>query len=179
MNAPPRRLRGQSQRATSLEPTILMRHQQFIRCLPCLGCGKPAPSECAYVGMLPGLGILPSDRHLVPLCGPATVWQDCCHSRKHYRSAARFWSALGIEPIELASELWRVSGDATAGRRMVMRARQAATAAHQRRNGREPERILPRSALDRGAALRDQLRPIAMGTAPTSPELPLYWDSRS
>src|SRR5947209_232187 len=105
--------------------------------------------------------------------------EDCCHSRKHYRGAARFWAELGIEPIELASELWRVSGDVAAGRRTVMRARQTAMAAHQRRNRREPKRSLPRSALDRGAALRDQLRPIAMVRPPTSPELPLYWDSRS
>src|SRR5205807_7487537 len=146
---------------------------------PCLSCGKPAPSECAYVGRLPELGIPPSGRYLVPLCGPATVWQDCCHSRKHYRGAARFWSELGIEPLDLAVQLWRASGDVTAGRRTVMRARQAAMAAHQRRNGREPKRSLPRSALDRGAALRDQLRPIAMVTALTSPELSLYWDSRS
>ena len=122
--------------------------------------------------MLPGLGILRRHGHLVPLCGPATVWQDCCHSRKHYRGAVRFWSALGIEPLDLAVQLWRVSGDVAAGRRTVMRARQAAMAVHQRRNGREPKRSLPRSALD-------QLRPIAMVTAPTSPELPLYWDSRS
>ena len=175
MSASRRRLRGPSPLP---DDPIVTRHQRFIRSLPCLGCGKPTPSECAYVGVLPGLGILPGHRYLVPLCGPATVWQDCCHSRKHYRGAVRFWSALGIEPIELASELWRVSGDVAAGRRTVMRARQAAMAAHQRRNGREPKRSLPRSALDRGAALRDQLRPIAMVTAPTSPELPFYWDSR-
>ena len=129
--------------------------------------------------MQAALGLRPTEHYLVPLCGPATVWQDCCHSRKHYRGAARFWSALGIEPIDLALELWRVSGDVAAGRRTVMRTRQAAIAAHQRRNGREPKRSLPRSALDRGAALRDQLRPIAMVTAPTSPELPLYSGSRS
>jgi hypothetical protein len=158
---------------------IVTRHQRFIRSLPCVSCGKPAPSECASVGMRSGLGILPGHRDLVPLCGPETVWQDCCHSRKHYRGAVRFWSELSIDPLDLARQLWLVSGNVTAGFRAVMRARQAAIAAHQRRNGREPKRSLPRSALDRGAALRDQPRPIAMVTAPTSPELPLYWDSRS
>ena len=176
MSASRRRLRGPS---TVPDQPIVMRHRRFIRSLPCLSCGKPAPSECAYVGRLPELGIPPSGRYLVPLCGPATVWQDCCHSRKHYRGAARFWSELGIEPLDLAVQLWRASGDVTAGRRMVMRARQAAIAAHQRRNGRQPKRSLPRSALDRGAALRDQPRPIAMVRPPTSPGLPLYWDSRS
>src|SRR5947207_7931300 len=176
MSASRRRSRGPS---TLPDDPIVTRHQRFIRSLPCLSCGKPAPSECAYIGRLPELGIVPGHRDLVPLCGPATIWQDCCHSRKHYRGAVRFWAELGIEPIELASELWRVSGDVAAGRRTVMRAQQTAMAAHQRRNGREPKRRFPRSALDRGAALRDQLRPIATLTAPTSPELPLYWDSRS
>ena len=176
MSASRRRSRDPS---TLSDDPIVTRHQRLIRSLPCLSCGKPAPSECAYVGMLPGLPLLRSDRYLAPLCGPATVWQDCCHSRKHYRGAVRFWSELGIEPLDLAVQLWRASGDVTAGRRMVMRARQAGIAAHQRRNRREPKRSLPRSALDRGAALRDQLRPIAIVTAPTGPELPLYWDSRS
>jgi len=169
MSASRRRLRGPS---TPSDDPIVTRHQRFIRSLPCLGCGKAAPSECAYVGMLPGLGIVPGHRYLVPLCGPATVWQDCCHSRKHYRGAVRFWSELSIDPLDLARQLWLVSGNVTAGFRAVMRARQAAIAAHQRRNGREPKRSLPRSALD-------QLRPIAMVTAPMSPELPFCWDSRS
>src|SRR5213082_1617880 len=104
---------------------MVTRHQRFLRSLPCLSCGKPAPSECAYVGMLPELGIPPSERYLLPLCGPEAVWPDCCHSRKHHRGATRFWSELGIEPPELAFRLWRVSGDATAGRGTVMRARQA------------------------------------------------------
>ena len=177
MSASRRPLRGPS---TLPDDPIVARHQRFIRSLPCLSCGKPAPSECAYVGTLPGLGILlPGHRYLVPLCGPATVWQDCCHSRKHYRGAVRFWSELSIDPLDLARQLWLVSGNVTAGFRAVMRARQAAIAAHQRRNGREPKRSLPRSALDRGAALRDQLRPIAMIRPPTGPELPLYWASRS
>src|SRR5205085_11788965 len=125
VSASRRRSRGPS---TPSDDPIVTRHQRFIRSLPCLGCGKPAPSECAYVGMLPGLGILPGPRYLVPLCGPATVWQDCSHNRKQYRGAVRFWSELGIEPIELASELWRVSGDVAAGRRTVMGARPAAMA---------------------------------------------------
>src|SRR5438067_7925417 len=117
MRAPRRLLRGQSQPSTWPDNPILTNHQRFIRSLPCLGCGKPAPSECAYVGMLAGVGILPGHRYLVPLCGPEAVWQDCCHSRKHYRGAVRFWSELGIEPIDLAVQLWRVSRDATAALR--------------------------------------------------------------
>src|SRR5438477_2817537 len=152
MSASRPRLRGPS---TLPDDPIVTRHQRFVRSLPCLSCGKPAPAECAYVGMLPGLGILPGHWDLVPLCGPEAVWEDCCHSRKHYLGAVRFWSELGTDPLDVAIQLWRVSGNVTAGRRAVMRARQAAMAAHQRRNRREPKRSLPRSALD-------QLRPIAI-----------------
>ena len=71
-----------------------------------------------------GLSLAPSERDLLPLCGPATIWDDCCHSRKYYLGAARFWSKLGIDPIELAYRLWRVSGDLAAGEYLALRARQ-------------------------------------------------------
>jgi hypothetical protein len=61
----------------------------------------------------------------MPLCGPATIWEDCCHSRLHYLGASRIWSALGIDPLALAAPLWRVSGDSKAGQHAVMRACQA------------------------------------------------------
>jgi hypothetical protein len=48
-----------------------------------------------------------------------------CHSRNHYQGAARFCSELGIEPLDFASELWRVSHAVTAGLRAVMCAREA------------------------------------------------------
>ena len=155
---------------------IVTRHQRFIRSLPCLSCGKPAPSECASIGMLPGLGILPSHRYFVPLCGPATVWQDCCHSRKHYLGAARFWSELGIDALGVARRLWRVSDDEAAGLRPMTRARQTASPQHRIRvdgKGRSP-----RFALDRGA-LRNRVRPTAMVSLPTISELPLLLENRS
>ena len=102
---------------------LLSRHQAFIRALPCVACRKSAPSECAHIGMPAGLGLSPSERDLVPLCGPATIWDDCCHSRKWFLGAARFWSALGIDPLDLAYRLWRVSGDVQAGEYLVLRAR--------------------------------------------------------
>ena len=174
MSASRRRSRGPS---TPSDDPIVTRHQRFIRSLPCLGCGKPAPSECAYVGMLGGLGLAPTEHYLLPLCGPATVWQDCCHSRKHYLGAARFWSELGIEPLELASQLWRISGDVTTGLRAVMRARQASAVWCHRPSRREANASSPRFVLDRDA-LRDRLRPIAMVT-PMSSDLPLLVESRS
>ena len=125
--------------------------------------------------MLAGLGLRGTDYYLVPLCGPATVWQDCCHSRKHYLGAARFWSELGIDPRDLACQLWRVSSDVTAGMRAVIAAQ---AASRQRRNRRHGKGIAPRYALDRGA-LRDRMRPIAIVTAPISSELSSLVESRS
>jgi hypothetical protein len=98
---------------------VLEQHRAFIRSLPCVACGRPAPSECANVRERSG------DRYTVPLCGPPTVWQDCCHSRLYYRGRTHFWSELGIDPLALAARLWRVSGDREAGVHAVMRARQA------------------------------------------------------
>jgi hypothetical protein len=176
MNPPSRRLRSRPPLPSPPDNPLLTRHQAFIRGLPCLSCGKRAPSECAQVRMHAGLGIPASDRYLVPLCGPATVWQDCCHSRKHYLGAARFWSELGIDPLDLASQLWRVSGNVRAGLRTVMRARQASRQRRVRRGGKGSS---PRSALDRGAALPDRVRLTAMVAPPMSSELPLLWESRS
>jgi hypothetical protein len=166
MTSPRRRLRGQSQ-PTSPDHPILTSHQRFIRSLACLVCGKPAPSECAYVGMLAGLGITIADRYFLPLCGPVTVWHDCCHSRKHYLGAARFWSEFGIEPLSLAAELWRVSGDVMAGLHAVRRARQGMAPSPQRRT-----RSSPRSALDRGVAFRDRPRATVILSEPMTSERP-------
>jgi hypothetical protein len=156
---------------------ILTRHQRFIRSLPCLCCVKPAPSECAYVGMLPGLGTLPGDRSFVPLCGPATVWQHCCHSRKHYRGAARSRAELSIDPFDLAYQLRRVSGDVTAGLRATARARQAA--ARQHRNRQDKMGSSSRSALDQRAAVRLRFRPTAMAAQSRSSESAWFWEGRS
>ena len=133
MNAARRRLRAEALSPIWPDQPLLSQHQAFIRALPCVACGKPAPPECAHLGIDAGLGSPSGDWFLVPLCGPASVWQDCCHSRKHYLGTARFWTELGIDPLDLAFRLWRVSGDMRAGERLVLRAQQAAY--HHRDNG--------------------------------------------
>ena len=173
MSGPRRRVRHHSPLP---DRPVLTRHQRFIRSLPCLRCGKPAPSECAYVGVLPGLGILPTDRYFVPLCGPATVWHDCCHSRKHYRGAARFWAELGIDPIDLAFQLWRVSGDVAAGLHAIARPPQAAV--HYCRDVQGGLRSL-RSALDGRAAFRHRRGPTAMARRHRSSEFAGFSEHRS
>jgi len=129
MNALPRRLRARAQPPTLTDDPVVTRHPAFIRALPCLACGKPPPSECAQIGMPARIGSPTGEHYLVPLCGPASVWDDCCHSQKHDLSAGQFWSALGIDPVALATRLWRVSGDVEAGEREIRHARQAIAAA--------------------------------------------------
>ena len=124
---PRRILRALAQAPIGPDGRGFMKHQAFIRALPCVACGKPAPSECAPVagGTEGRIGLQPNDCYAVPLCGPASVWDDCCHSRQHYFGRTRFWSEIGIEPLGLAARLWRISGDREAGEHAVMRSRQA------------------------------------------------------
>jgi hypothetical protein len=63
-----------------------------------------------------GTGYKPSDRYSVPLC-------TACHAEQH-RGELSFWAALGIDPLNVALRLWTVSGDLSAGERVVFRARQ-------------------------------------------------------
>jgi len=94
-------------------------HLAFIRQLPCVACGKGAPSEAAHVrtGTDSGAGMKPADRYAVPLCSG-------CHAKQHRIGELGFWSALRIDPLNVALRLWTVSSDAAAGERTVFRARQ-------------------------------------------------------
>src|ERR1700745_2913859 len=96
-----------------------VQHLAFLRRLPCVACGKAAPSEAAHVrtGTDSGVGIKPGDRYAVPLCFP-------CHARQHTIGELSFWSALRIDPLNVALRLWTVSSDVVAGERTVFRARQ-------------------------------------------------------
>jgi hypothetical protein len=96
-----------------------VRHLAFVRQLTCVACGKAAPSEAAHVrtGTDTGVGIKPGDRYTVPLCSG-------CHARQHRIGELTFWSALSIDPLNVALRLWTVSSDVVAGERTVFRARQ-------------------------------------------------------
>jgi len=96
-----------------------VRHLAFVRQLPCVACGKVAPSEAAHVrtGTDGGVGVKPADRYTVPLCA-------ACHARQHRIGELSFWSARRIDPLNVALRLWTVSGDIKAGERTVFRARQ-------------------------------------------------------
>src|SRR5499427_10915758 len=94
-------------------------HLAFVRQLPCVACGRAAPSEAAHVraGTDGGVGMKPGDRYAVPLC-------TACHARQHRIGELSFWSARRIDPLNVALRLWTVSGDIKAGERTVFRARQ-------------------------------------------------------
>ena len=94
-------------------------HLAFVRQLPCVACGKAAPSEAAHVrtGTDGGVGVKPGDRYAVPLCAS-------CHAKQHRIGELTFWSALRIDPLNVALRLWAVSANIKAGERTVFRARQ-------------------------------------------------------
>ena len=78
-------------------------HLAFVRQLPCVACGKAAPSEAAHVrtGTDAGVGIKPADRYAVPLC-------VSCHAKQHRVGELTFWSALRVDPLNVSLRLWTV-----------------------------------------------------------------------
>jgi len=94
-------------------------HLAFVRLLPCVACGKAAPSHAAHVrtGTDGSVGRKPGDRYAVPLC-------TTCHAKQHRIGELTFWSALRMDPVSVALRLWTISADVEAGERTVFRARQ-------------------------------------------------------
>jgi hypothetical protein len=117
---PPARIPRRAVRR-KLKPDLRRRanHLAFVRQLPCVVCGKAPPSEAAHArsGSDAGTGIKPSDRYCLSLC-------TSCHALQHEFGELRFWSTLRIDPLDVASRLWTVSGDIKAGERIIFRARQ-------------------------------------------------------
>jgi len=96
-----------------------VQHLAFVRQLSCVACGRAAPSDAAHVrtGTDGGVGMKPGDRYAVPLC-------TTCHAKQHRIGELAFWSALRIDPLNVALRLWTISADVKAGERTVFRARQ-------------------------------------------------------
>src|SRR5262245_13921145 len=78
-------------------------HLAFVRQLSCVACGKAAPPDAAHVrtGTDGGIGMKPSDRYTVPLC-------TACHAKQHRIGELSFWSALRIDPLNVALRLWTI-----------------------------------------------------------------------
>jgi hypothetical protein len=115
----PRIPRSLTRRKSKPDSRRRAQHLAFVRQLPCVACGKAAPSEAAHVrtGTDGGVDVKPGDRYTVPLC---TV----CHAKQHRIGELTFWSTLRIDPVNVALRLWSVSADIKAGERTVFRARQ-------------------------------------------------------
>jgi hypothetical protein len=87
-------------------------HLAFIRRLPCVCCGTRRNVEAAHIrmgsalyGKRPaGMGEKSSDRFTVSLCARH-------HDEQHSMNEAAFWSALGIDPLQLALALFDSTGD--------------------------------------------------------------------
>ena len=92
------------------------KHLAWIRRRGCVLCGDDTTTEAAHVRFcdpraakpLTGLGIKPDDCWTVPLC-------NAHHAEQHSFGEAKWWRAVGVDPVFLAMALHRVSGDDTAG----------------------------------------------------------------
>jgi hypothetical protein len=94
------------------KPTLRRRvqHLVFVRQLPCVACGKAAPSHAAHVrtGTDGGVAIKPGDRYAVPLC-------SACHAKQHRVGELSFWAELRFDPLNVALRLWTISADIEPG----------------------------------------------------------------
>lgn len=99
-------------------------HLALIRELPCLKCGVEPCGEAAHVrmnsaafGKRQAIGKKPGDEWTVPLC-------RACHQgdadSQHKVGEALFWDRLGLNPLIVAKELHRVSGDLLAMRTVAL-----------------------------------------------------------
>jgi hypothetical protein len=84
---------GHRARQSQAELAPAGQHLAFVRQLPCVACGRAAPSDAAHVrkGANGGVGVKPADRYAVPLC-------NACHALQHGVGELSFWAALRIDP---------------------------------------------------------------------------------
>jgi len=88
-------------------PTFLA----FVRRKPCCVCFAPAPSEAAHIRMAApeigkrgtGMQEKPHDKFACPLCAS-------CHrdgpNAQHRQNEGQFWKGVGVDPFDVAAELW-------------------------------------------------------------------------
>ena len=79
----------------------------FLRRQPCACCGRAAPSDAAHIRMAsPSRGKLPTGMQVKPSDRFAVALNRACHATQHSGSEARFWSALNLDPFEIADRLY-------------------------------------------------------------------------
>ena len=96
------------------------KHRRYIANLPCVVCNKP-DVQAAHIrsGNKAGMGLKSSDLCCVPLC--------CgCHSEQSSMSERAFWKDYGgiDKAIELARDLFNVTGDTIEGMKRISEWRQ-------------------------------------------------------
>ena len=100
------------------------KHLEFIRSLPCLICGDNISTEASHIRysdakrnkINPGVGAKPDDKYTLPLC-------NLHHMNQHMiGNERRFWNVIGLDPIPLALELYKISGDYEKGCEIIQKA---------------------------------------------------------
>lgn len=101
--------------ATAAQPRISQTERKpdylaLIRQLPCLYCGQQPCGESAHVnfssaefGRVNSLGKHSQDKFAVPICGEDH--RIAKHSQ-HRGGEEAWWNSLGIEPYQVARQLW-------------------------------------------------------------------------
>lgn len=102
-------------------------HLKAIRQCNCLVCGKFQPSEAAHIRygdtsygkFATGMGQKPDDKWTVPLC--ADCHRNGSEKRKaqHQMNERKFWEQEGIDPLEVAIELFACDNHVTRMQDMV------------------------------------------------------------
>ena len=79
-------------------------HSKFVALQPCVVCGR-TPSEAHHIRFAQprALGRKVSDEYTIPLC-------RLHHRDLHrYGDEASWWAGIGVDPLPIASDLWRRS----------------------------------------------------------------------
>jgi hypothetical protein len=100
-------------------------HLAFIRKLPSLVSGGQGCEAChvrygdpRHKKAKTAKGRKPDDAWTVPMLPEE-------HRLQHSGNEKAFWDHIGIDPLEVARQLYAVSGDVKAGRKIIMNARRA------------------------------------------------------
>lgn len=91
------------------------KHLKNIRTYSCLLCGDDTTVEAAHIRFgITGMGRKPDDALTIPLCHK-------CHMEQHRHGEAKFWRERGINPKEVAFDLFRctVDDDVVSGEEVV------------------------------------------------------------
>ncbi len=98
-------------------------HLAFIRTLPCLITGRYGVDPChirygdpLYKKPKTGKATKPHDCWVVPMIREK-------HDEQHGMAEPEFWKAQGIDPLAIARDLYAISGDEEAAKRIITAAR--------------------------------------------------------